>query len=66
MAIQPKRHPSGRPVARSRIVRLPVTREPPDEPLTPGLRRIVETSAIGFHVDEIAGQDEDDEDAPSW
>jgi hypothetical protein len=60
--MNPKRHPSGRPVARSRTVRLPITREPPDEPLTPGLRRPVATCAIGFHVDAIPDDDDDDDD----
>lgn len=65
MAMPPKRHPSGRPIWRSRCVRLPITREPPEEPLTPGLRRAVATSAIGFHVDEIAERDGDDEETRS-
>jgi hypothetical protein len=57
--MMPKRHPSGRAIARSRYVRLPITREPPDEPLTPGLRRPVATSAIGFHVDAMPDADDD-------
>ena len=50
------------PIRRNVVKRLPITRAPHDEPLSPGLRnkdRVVE--AIGFHVDHIGGSDEGDE-----
>jgi hypothetical protein len=50
MADRPQ-HPSGRPVPRRDVVKLGFTRCPPDEPLTPGLRKGRErTEAIGFPV----------------
>ncbi|WP_158859725.1 hypothetical protein [Rhodoplanes serenus] len=57
-----KRHPSGRPIRPRRVVGLPITREPHDEPLTPGLRRADLPDRIGFHVGLLPdNQDEDDE-----
>lgn len=43
------------------LERLPITRAPPDEPLSPGLRNKDRVEAIGFHVDEIAGRCEDED-----
>ena len=44
-----KRHPSGHPIRSRHVVRLPIARTPPDEPLVPGLRPGNEkTEAIGF------------------
>lgn len=56
-----KLHPSGRPVRSRRVVGLPITREPRDEPLTPGLRREAFPDRIGFHVGLLPDQHEDDE-----
>ncbi len=55
-----RRHPSGRPERRIATVPLPITRAPPDEPLTPGLRRPSPTAAIGFHVEALADTDDED------
>lgn len=44
-------HPSGRPRRSEAYVKLPITREPRVEPLTPGLRVTAGASAIGFHID---------------
>ncbi|MTW19388.1 hypothetical protein GJ689_24670 [Rhodoplanes serenus] len=56
-----RRHPSGRPIHRRRVVPLPITREPRDEPLTPGLRRDESAEAIGFHVGLLPDQDDDED-----
>lgn len=42
-------HPSGRPKERNNFRALGFRRLPPDEPLTPGLRRLREHYEIGFH-----------------
>ena len=34
-----RKHPSGRPIRRREYKTLSIPRPPPDEPLTPGLRR---------------------------
>lgn len=51
-----------RPIRHSVLKRLPITRAPSDEPLCPGLRNKDRVEAIGFHVDEIGGQGDDEED----
>lgn len=53
------KHPSGRPLARDNYRRLPITRVPNYEPLTPGLRRRELSSAIGFRY-EPPRSDEDE------
>ncbi len=48
----PNDRPMNRPIRFQQITRLGFTRRPPDEPLTPGLRRQTNsTSAIGFTAD---------------
>ena len=55
-------HPSGRPLCQDIEPRpLPVPRLPPEEPLTPGLRRRELADAIGFHH-IVRDWDEDEED----
>lgn len=56
------KHPSGRPIRRERVVPMPITREPRDEPLTPGLRRRDRADAIGFHVGFLPGDQREDEE----
>jgi hypothetical protein len=55
-----KRHPSGRPIRLRRVVGLPITREPHDEPLTPGLRRADLPDRIGFHHDFMVNREDDE------
>ncbi len=50
-----------RPITRNVVKRLPITRAPHDEPLSPGLRNKDRVEAIGFHVDHIGGADEGDD-----
>lgn len=52
-------HPSGRPKAPDNYRALGFRRLPPDEPLTPGLRRRDLGEAIGFHAEFIRPYDED-------
>jgi len=52
-------HPSGRPIDRRRVKQLGFTRRPNDEPLTPGLRKGVQTYAVGFRA-SIAADDDDE------
>lgn len=53
------RHPSGRPRDKKDIGRYSQPRLPPDEPLTPGLRKDTQTEAIGF-VHQFPESDYDD------
>lgn len=60
-----KRHPSGRPIRRREVKPLSIPRPPPDEPLTPGLRKPDGFAhAVGFHAhvggrwDEMEDEDE--------
>lgn len=55
-------HPSGRPIRPRRVVPPPITREPPDEPLTPGLRRAELPDRIGFHVGLIPDRENEDDE----
>lgn len=48
--MQRPQHPSGRPKRERQYRELSIRRYPPDEPLTPGLRRGRNVSAIGFRV----------------
>ena len=50
MSIERRMHPSGRPLRTDRVVSIErgQPRIPPDEPLTPRLRRPAYTMAIGF------------------
>lgn len=52
-------HPSGKPIRTRGYVRLPIPRLPPDEPLTPGLRRPWRTEAIGFGIATTNDRDDD-------
>lgn len=55
-------HPSGRPIHYTRTVGTNWFREPPDEPLTPGLRpRAEKTEAIGFVASEASDYEGDEE-----
>lgn len=56
-------HPSGRPRPARSYRHLPITREPPDRPLTPGLRREQGATAIGFHTGHIGRDTDEDHDA---
>lgn len=52
-------HPSGRPIRKPGLRLLGFTRRPPDEPLTPGLRKAGgQTNAIGFRANITAEDDE--------
>lgn len=55
------RHPSGRPLNRQHrgVISRPRTIE--DGPLTPGLRKEEGCEAIGFTVDYLPGQDDEEE-----
>jgi hypothetical protein len=57
-----KLHPSGRAIRR-RLVKnaQPIQRIPPEEPLSPGLRVAELESAIGFHAQIAAADDDEDE-----
>ena len=64
-----RKHPSGRPIRRHTVTRLSIPRPPPDEPLTPGLRKPDGfVQAVGFHAGEIPydlEEGDDEEDAGS-
>ena len=58
-----KRHPSGRPIHRREVKRLPIVRalERDWEPLTPGLRpRPDRGEAIGFYPLNLRGDDDEE------
>jgi hypothetical protein len=55
-------HPSGRPIHYTRTVGANWFRDPPDEPLTPGLRPGTQkTEAIGFIAHDAIDYEGDDE-----
>lgn len=47
-----------KPIRKEKYCSLPILREPPREPLTPGLRRRELSSAIGFYMPRV---DDDDD-----
>ena len=60
-----RRHPSGRPVRRASLRRLPIARPPREEYLTPGMNAKELPDRIGF-LHQFASDDDwdDDEEIP--
>jgi hypothetical protein len=56
------RHPSGRPLRQQRRGVISRPRLVDDGPLTPGLRKEEGCEAIGFTVDYLPGQEDDEEE----
>lgn len=55
----PNDRPMNRPIRSQQITRLGFARRPPDEPLTPGLRRQQPANAIGFTASIVTPQQAD-------
>jgi hypothetical protein len=59
--VDPRRHPSGKPIRRTERVGCSLWRVPNDGPVIPRLQR-QETGAIGFTVGRLPGGDETQDD----